>query len=111
MYSSAQPLLQDDQVALPNLGDSNMYLNSIEQLMIITRDSFVSTKEEDEVIYSLILNEYGIQPKTCSEEACVLENILPSPYEIHYSKSTQLLHSLLPHEIDSPPIAQISMAE
>ena len=65
--------------------------------MMISRDSFVSTKEEDEVISSIILNEYGIQLETCSEKGCVLENILPLPCELHYSKSEQLLHSLLPH--------------
>ena len=73
--------------------------------MMISRDSFVSTKEEDDVISSIILNEYGIQPETCSKEDCVLENILPLPCELHYSESAQILHSFLPNEIDSPPIA------
>ena len=88
-----------------------MDINSIKQLMTISRDSFVSTKEEDDVISSIILNEYEMQPQICSKEDCVLENILPLPCELHYFESTQLLHSLLPHEIDSPPIAQISMAK
>ena len=79
--------------------------------MTISRDSFVSIKEEDDVISSIILNEYGKQPEICSQVDCVLRNILPLPCELHYSKSAQLLHLLLPHEIDSPLIAQISMAE
>ena len=56
--------------------------------MIISRDLFVSTKEEDEVISSIILNECGIQPETCSKESCVLENIMSLPYE---GKSYSLL--------------------
>ena len=79
--------------------------------MMISRDLFLSTKEEDEVISSIILNEYRIQPETCSKEDCVLENILLLPCELHYFESAQLLHSLLPHEIDSPPICQISMVD
>ena len=65
-----------------------MDINSIKHLMMISRDSFVSTKEEDEVISSIILNEYGIQHETCFEEACVLENILPLPYELYYFEFT-----------------------
>ena len=79
--------------------------------MMISRDSFVRIKEEEDVISSIILNEYGRKLEICSQEDCILGNILPLPCERHYSKSAQLLHSLLPHEIDSPPIAQISVAE
>ena len=78
---------------------------------MISRDSFVTIKEEDDVISSIILNEYGKQPKICSQVDCVLGNILPLPCELHYFEFAQLLHSLLPHEIDSPLIAQVSMAE
>ena len=105
LYSPTQPLLQDDQVVWPNLGDSDMDVNSITELMMISRDSFVSIKDEDDVISSIILNEYGRQPEICSQEDCVLENILPLPCELHYFESTQLLHSLLPHKIYSSPIS------
>ena len=60
LYSRAQPLLQDDQVVWPNMGDPEMDLDSIKKLMMISRESFVSIKEEDEVISSIILNDYGI---------------------------------------------------
>ena len=111
LYSPAQPLLQGDQVFWPNLGDTDVDVNSIKELMMISRDSFVSIKEEDDVISSIILNEYGKQSEICSQADCVLGNILPLPCEIHYSESTKLLHSLLPHEIDSPPISQVSMTK
>ena len=87
LYSPTQPLLQDDQVVWPNMGDLDVDLNSIKQLMMISKESFVSIKEEDDVISSIILNEYGIQPKISSKHDCVLESILPLPSESHYSKS------------------------
>ena len=64
-----------------------MDVNSINELMMISRDSFISIKEEDDIISSIILNEYGMQPETCFEEDCVLENIMPLPCELHYSQS------------------------
>ena len=88
-----------------------MDLDSIKQLMMISRESFVNIKEEDDVISSIILNEYGMQPETSSKHSCVLESILPLPTQSHYSESAQLPYSLLPHEIDSSPIAHISMVE
>ena len=93
------------------MGDPDMDINSIKQLMMISRESFVSIKEEDDFISSIILNEYETKLETSSKHDCVLENILPLPSEFHYSESAHLLHVLLPHEIDSPPIAYISMAE
>ena len=89
-----------------------MDINYIKELMMISRDSFVSIKEEDDVISSIILNEYGTQLETYSKHDCVLESIMPLPFKSHYSESTQLLHSLLPHdEIDSLPITHILMVE
>lgn len=79
-----------------------MDIDSIQQLMMISHDSFANIKEEDDVISSIILNEYGTQPETSSIQEYVLESILPLSNE---------LHSLLPHEIDSQPIVQILMAE
>ena len=111
LYSPAQPLLQDDQVVWPNMDDFDMDIDSIQQLMMISLDSFVNIKEEDDVISSIIQNEYGTQLETSSKQDCLLESILPLPSELHYFESAQLLHSLLPHEIDSQPIVQISMAE
>ena len=87
LYSPAQPMLQDDQVVLPNIGDFDIHMNSIKELMMILRDSFVSIKEEDDIISSIILNEYGRKPEICSQEDCVLGNILPLPYVLHYSES------------------------
>ena len=78
-----------------------MVFDSIKKLMIISRESFVSIKEEDEVISSIILNEYEIQAETSSKHNRVLESILPLPTQSHYFESAQLPHSLLPHEIDS----------
>ena len=88
-----------------------MDLDSIKQLMMISRESFVSIKEEDDDISFIILNEYGTQLETSSNHECVLESILPLPFHSHYSESAQSLHSLLPHEIDSSPISHISMVE
>ena len=111
LYSLAQPLLQDEQVVWLNMGDPKMYLDSIKQLMMISRESFVSIKEEDEVISSIILNEYGTQTKTSSTHDRVLESILPLPSQFHYFEPVHLPHSLFPHEIDSSPIAHILMVE
>ena len=86
LYSPAQPMLQDDQVIWPNLGNVDVDINSIKKLMMISRKSFVNIKEEDDVISSIILNEYGREPEICSQEDCVLENILPLPCELHYSE-------------------------
>ena len=88
-----------------------MDLDSIKQLIMISRESFVRIKEDDDVISSIILNEYGTQPETSSKHDCVLENILHLPSQSHYFDSAQFPHSLLPHEIDSSPISHISMVE
>ena len=88
-----------------------MDLDSIKQLMMISRESFVNIKEEDDVISSIILNEYGTQTETSSKHNHVLESILPLPTQSHYYESTQLPHLLFLHEIDSSPIAHISMVE
>lgn len=93
------------------MGDSDMDIDSIQQLMMISQNSFISIKEEDDIISSIILNEYGTQPETSSKQDCVLESILPLPSKLHCFESTQLLHSLLTHEIDSQPVVQISMVE
>ena len=88
-----------------------MDLDSIKKLMMISRESFLNIKEKDEVISSIILNEYGTQTEISSTHDRVLESILSLPSQSHYSDSAQLPHSLLPHEIDSSPIAHISMVE
>ena len=66
LYSLAQPLLQDDQVVWPNLGNDELQLNACHQLMMITRDPFVTSQEDDEVISSIITNEYGVNSRECS---------------------------------------------
>ena len=88
-----------------------MDLDSIEELMMISRESFIGIKEEDEVISSIILNDYGIQTETYPTHDRVLGSILPLPSQSHYSEFVHLPHSLFPHEIDSLPISHISMVE
>ena len=69
------------------MGDPDMDIDSIKQFMMISRESFVSIKEEDDVVSFIILNEYGMQPETSSKHDCALESILPLPSEFHYSES------------------------
>lgn len=108
LYSPAQPLLQDDQVIWLDLGDDESKFNSIHQLMMIERDSFVAPQKDDDVISSIITNEYGVDSLLFSQQDFTLETILP-PNAPQYSESSQFLHTLLPHEMHSPLVDQIAM--
>ena len=57
LYSPTQPLLLDDQVIWLDLGDDDPKANSILYLMMIGRETFIASREEDEIISSIILNE------------------------------------------------------
>ena len=61
LYSLAQPLLLDEQPIWLDLGDGDPKANTIHHLMMITRELFIANWEEDEIISSIILNEYGIE--------------------------------------------------
>lgn len=110
LYSTAQPLLLDDQVVWLDLGDDDPEANSIHYLMMIGRESFIADQEEDEIISSIILNDYGTQSPMCPQAECILETIVPPLNLLNYLEAYQFLHSLLPHEMDSSPIAQLFMA-
>ena len=77
LYSPTQPLLLDDQVVWPNLGYDDLEAKSIHQLMMIGRESFIDDQEEDKIISSIILNEYGTQSPMCPQDECILKTIVP----------------------------------
>ena len=66
LHSPAQPLLKDDQAFWHDLGDDELEINSLHQLMMITRDPFVPSQEDDNVISSIATNEYGVNSQLFS---------------------------------------------
>ena len=50
LYPSAQPLLDLRTSVWPDLGDEEEELNSIVQLMMLHRQSFLKMQEEDSVL-------------------------------------------------------------
>ena len=84
LYSPTQLLLLDDQVVWLDLGDDDPKANSIHQLMMIGRESFISDQEEDEIVSSIILNEYGTQSPMCPQVECILETIEPHLNSINH---------------------------
>lgn len=79
--------------------------------MMIGRDSFIADREEDEIISSIILSEYGTQSPMCPQAKCILETIVPPLNSFIHLEASQFLHSLLPHEMDSSPISQLFMVD
>jgi hypothetical protein len=51
------------------------------------------------------MNEYGVESQLCPQVDCILETILPPLKTPQDSEASQLLHSLLPHEVDSSPFS------
>ena len=49
--------------------------------MMIDQESFVASQEEDEIILSIITNEYGVEPQV----ECVLDTILPTLNTLQHS--------------------------
>ena len=43
--------------------------------MMIGRESFIAIQEEEEIISSIILNEYRIESQVCPQAECILETI------------------------------------
>ena len=70
------------------MGDDDPEVNSIHQFMMIGRELFIATREEDEIISSIILNEYGIESQVCPQDECILETILPSLNSPHHLKDS-----------------------
>ena len=110
LYPPAQ-LLTDLSTSLwPDLGDEEEEINSIVQLMMLHRQSFLKLQEEDSVIQSILTNTC-IVGKDVSESS-VLELIT---YECDTSctllKELENLCSLLPCELEGSPISKIVMVE
>ena len=79
--------------------------------MMIGRELFIATREEDEIISSIILNEYGTQSSMSHQAEYILEIIVQPLNSAHHSKASQLIHSLLLHEMDSSLVAQLFMVD
>ena len=54
--------------------------------MIIGRELFTDDQEEDEIISSILLNEYGAESLIFPQAKCILETIVPSLNSLHHSK-------------------------
>ena len=56
--------------------------------MMIGRESFIATQEEDQIISSIILNEYGLESPMCPQAQCILETIVPSLNSPYHSEAS-----------------------
>ena len=61
LYSPAQPQLDLDQVSRLDLGDDPSKFNSIQQLMMLERNTFVVSHEEDDVLSATLTNQYDYE--------------------------------------------------
>lgn len=110
-YSLAQPLLQDDKFAWLDLGGNEFKVNSVSQLMIIEKNPFILSHEEEDIITTILANEYGVYFSLFQDKYCSFETILQPPHAPHFFETSQFLHKLLPHEIHSPNFSKLSMLE
>ena len=56
--------------------------------MMIGRESFIDDQEEDEIISSIIMNEYGKKSPMCSQVECILETIVPPLNSFNHSEAS-----------------------
>ena len=56
LYSPAQPQLDLDQVSWLDIGDDSLDVNSSQKLMVIERNPFVVSQEEDDIMITILTN-------------------------------------------------------
>lgn len=59
LYSPTQPKLNQEQVIWPNIGEEVEEVDSVQQLMMLTREPFTKLQEDDTVLSNIIRNHYG----------------------------------------------------
>lgn len=61
LYSPTQPLLGSKEITWPHLGDyeEEVEVNSIANLMMIARATFIDKQDEEIVLTNVIQNNYG----------------------------------------------------
>lgn len=53
---SKKPQVELDQVVLLDLGDVSLEANSVQQLMVIERNLFLVSQEEDDILAAILTN-------------------------------------------------------
>ena len=77
MYSPAQLQLDLDQVSWPKLGDDSFEVNFFHQLMMMERNPFFVSQEEDDILIAIVTNQYDFEESSCENPTCSLQTVLP----------------------------------
>ena len=111
LYPLAQPLPDLSTSVWPDLGDEEEELNSITQLMMLHRQSFLKLQEEDSVLQSILTNSCVVEKDV--SKSSMLELITYEECDENYTllKEPDVLHQPLPCELKSSPISETAMIE
>ena len=111
LYPPTQPLPDLSTSIWPDLGDEEEELNSIVQLMMLHRQSFLKLKEEYLVLHSILTNTCVVGKDVF--ESSVLELITYEECDKSYTlfKEPKFFCSLLPCELESSPISEAAMID
>ena len=111
LYPLLQPLLDLSTSIWLDLGDEEEELNFIAQLMMLHRQSFLKLQEEDSVLQSILTNICVVEKDV--SESFVLELITYKECDENCTllKEPDILHELLPCELEAIPISKAIMME
>lgn len=96
LYSLAQPQLDQEKVVCPDIGEEAEEFNFVQQLMMLTRESFIELQEDDSVLSNIIENHYGEVQYSCGIPTNPLHTLVPSTSSLDSPAATDIFHTLLP---------------
>ena len=111
LYPPAQPLPNLSTSIWIDLGDEEEDLNSIVQLMMLHRQSFLKLQEEDLVLQSILTNTCVVGKYV--SESSMLELITYEEFDKNSTllKEPEILCSILPCELEASPIFEAAMID
>ena len=109
LYPPTQPLLDLSTSIWKYLGDEGEELNSIVQLMMLHRQSFLKLQEEDSVLESILTNTCVVEKNV--SKSSMLELIIYEECGENCTllKEPDILHQLLPCELEESLISEATM--
>lgn len=78
---------------------------------MLTREPFIALQEDDTVLSNIIQNHYGITQQSIGIPASPLHTLLPFAISLDSPAATDIFHTLLPQEIHTSCLSEISNVE
>ena len=94
-----------------DLGDEEEELNSIAQLMMLHRQSFLKLQEEDSILHSILTNSYVIEKDVSESSMLELITYEECVENCTLLKEPNVPHQPLPCELKANPISETAMIE